>query len=348
MSDMPRPASFPSAPDHERHDALLVAQFVAGDELDERQRHDAQRLLSMCAACAELAADLRTVASVVAWEPVPPRRRDNRISAEQAEHLRGNAITRLLRGLSLPRARAFQPAAAGLMSVGLLFVVAGYAWPGDEAGYVASESLIAPAAVESDAARTFAPLEVTPPAPAGLAADEAEQFVAEPGADSADRVTAQQKSLESRAMSADDSDQGVSEALAGAPAEPLVEGMAESTSESAESLPEPPDGRSSLGDTQDAVGPNATGLGTEALVEEGADYFSDVEALQRGAGFRELDAADVAAGSADPELLAEVPLDDGLDVASLLLVGGVGLLLAGGLLLAMAWLARRARDPLLR
>ena len=126
MSDMSRPRPLPTT-DHERHDALLVAQLAAGDPLAAEQRDEAQRLVRGCSACAVLATDLRVVAAAVAQEPVPPRRRDFRLSPEQVEELSGNTLTRFLRRLSLPNARAFQPAAAGVLAIGLIFVVAGYA-----------------------------------------------------------------------------------------------------------------------------------------------------------------------------------------------------------------------------
>ena len=130
MSDMSRPNPLPSAAsDHERHDRLLVAQLVAGDPLPPEQQAEAQRLIGSCGTCAALAADLPAVSRLVAQEPTPPRRRDFRLGPEQAAELRGNALTRFLRRLSLPGSRAFQPAAAGILSIGLLFVVAGYAWP---------------------------------------------------------------------------------------------------------------------------------------------------------------------------------------------------------------------------
>ena len=165
MSDMSRPGPRPpAAPDHERHDALLVAQFVAGDPLDPEQRAEAQHLVAGCAACAALAMDLPAVSRAVAQEPVPPRRRDFRLSPEQAEELRGNTLTRFLRKLSLPRSRAFQPAAAGVLSIGLLFVVAGYAWPDGGTVVVQAE----PNFVDwsSPAATSAAPREEAAEAPA--------------------------------------------------------------------------------------------------------------------------------------------------------------------------------------
>ena len=107
-----------------------------------------------------MAADLRAVSLAVAREPVPPRRRDYRLSPEQAHELSGNAFTRWLRRLSPPNSRAFQPLAAGVLSVGLLFVVAGYAWPDGGAITVQAEpnfatygdSILEPAPAETDTA----------------------------------------------------------------------------------------------------------------------------------------------------------------------------------------------------
>ena len=114
---------------HETHDALLVAQLASGDPLDAAQRQQAERLVATCLECAALAADLRAISRVVAWEPLPPRRRDFRLSVVEAERLRGSMLTRLLRRVSLPQVGALRPAAVGAMSIGLLFVVAGNVWP---------------------------------------------------------------------------------------------------------------------------------------------------------------------------------------------------------------------------
>ncbi len=128
---MSRPPLLPTAPDHERHDPLLMAQFAAGDALDPEQQRLANRLATTCEPCGALVDDLRAVSAAVAWEPLPPRRRDYRISPEQAMQQRGGWVSRLMRRLALPRAGHLRPAAAGVMSLGLLFVVAGAAWPFD-------------------------------------------------------------------------------------------------------------------------------------------------------------------------------------------------------------------------
>jgi hypothetical protein len=183
MSDMPRPSSPLPAPDHARHDGALVAQLAAGDPLGEDQQREAQRVVAACAACAQLAVDLRTLAAAVALEPVPPRRRDFRLDSAQAERLSGNAVTRFLRRLSLPRSPAFGPAAAGLFSVGLVFVVAGYAWPGDAGVSVPVEPGGPPAAVERLIASPS--LEQGVPSASGKqgVSDEVEAFMADSPAD---------------------------------------------------------------------------------------------------------------------------------------------------------------------
>jgi hypothetical protein len=62
-------------------------------------------------------------------------------------------------------------------------------------------------------------------------------------------------------------------------------------------------------------------------------------------------AADGAAAGSTPrpaEATAPVGLEEGLPIESVLMVVGVVLALAGGLLLLLAWLSRRSADPLLR
>ena len=157
MSEMHRPTLPPAAPNHDQHDPLLVAQLVAGDALDPARAGETRAWLATCADCAQLASDLGAVRAAVASEPVPPRRRDFRLTSEQAAALKGNALTRFMRGLSFPRARAFAPAAAGLLSVGLVFVVAGFAWPEEDSFSVGSDADIMPAAVEERVAQPSRP-----------------------------------------------------------------------------------------------------------------------------------------------------------------------------------------------
>ncbi len=179
MSDMSRPfpaPSPPSPPDHERHDPLLVAQYVEGDPLSETQHRQAQQIVAACSACAALAEDLRAISGAVAWEPVPPRRRDFRLGLEQAERLGGNPVSRLLRRFSVPRSRAFGPLAAGIMSIGLAFVVAGSIWP-DSGSLSAPDE--APPGLEMRLQRTAAPPSSLE---APVAADQADLDVGGTGA----------------------------------------------------------------------------------------------------------------------------------------------------------------------
>ena len=85
MRDMPVPPPAPPPVDHGQHDPLLIAQHGRGRPPD-RRLSSVRPLFSWlsCAACASLAADLRAISSAVAWEPLPPRRRDFRIDPERA------------------------------------------------------------------------------------------------------------------------------------------------------------------------------------------------------------------------------------------------------------------------
>ncbi len=202
MSDMSRPALPPSASAHDQHEPLLVAQVVAGDPLDPATADPVRRWLRTCPQCAALAADLTRVSAAVAGEPVPPRRRDFRLSPEDAERLRGNAVTRRLRRLSWPRSRAFAPAAAGVMSIGLVFVVVGYAWPDGGAGSIETHSDRAPltrtmeaapassAAVDAFDSEAMDASVMAEPAPADRAASGLAQKASSAEADDVTRDTA--------------------------------------------------------------------------------------------------------------------------------------------------------------
>ena len=105
---------------------MLIAQLAAGDPLEPAQATEAHRLVASCRACAELAADLRAVSGAVAWEPLPPRRRDFRIDAARAEQLRGSPPGRA--SCAASRCRRVEPSGPrprGVMSLGLVLV----AWP---------------------------------------------------------------------------------------------------------------------------------------------------------------------------------------------------------------------------
>ena len=328
MSDMSRHAQPSPAPAHDQHDPLLVAQFAAGDPLDPARAQEANAWLASCPDCAALASDLRRVSALVVSEPVPPRRRDFRLSPEQAEQLQGNTLTRFFRGLSLPRSRAFRPAAAGIMSVGLVFVVAGYAWPDETSVTVQTETAAVPAPIEQPAASAPAPaLQFAPPtegrdsaAPAADLAperaafeDAMEAFAADPElleelaehqSGTSARGEAMQKSLEAELDElAIDGDLGSEEAMAGM----VTREVADLVDDAAE---------------PDAVAKRMT---------------NDVAALTAqadGAGVGETEVAAVAQA-------------DGDGIERWLIFVGAALAVGGGLLLLLAWFSRRSADTLL-
>jgi hypothetical protein len=330
MSDMSRVLPLPTAPDHQHHDALLVAQFAAGDPLDGAWQAEAQRLVSTCGACAALVADMRAVSMAVAREPAPRRRRDFRLTQEQAEELSGNALSRLLRGLSLPRARVFQPAAAGVLSIGLAFVVAGYAWPDDGAVVVQAEpntALEQPPVAASPMAETRAPA----PAAAGAGADDP-ALRAEPDAVT-DEVTIGSADPEFF--------------------EELAEHQAGTSARSNQKSVEVDD----LVQPERAKSAAAAEAELEDSTIERDSAFADQDV---GEAFEPPLVGSVAADdgnagdlAAREEAVSEAPAEAGLttdddDLASTLILLGLLLALGGGGLLLLGWLARRTSDPLLR
>lgn len=336
MSDMPSPST-PLATDHERHDALLVAQLAAGDRLEPGQLAEAQRLVSVCGACAALAADLRVVSALVAQEPAPPRRRDFRLSPDDAERLSGNALTRGLRRLSLPSSRAFQPVAAGALSLGLAFLVVGYAWPEDGVVSVQGEPNYATYAQPSAVAPAAEPL----PSPApeslpddALAAGAAERFSADPEFleelaehQSGDSARSNQKSIASEA--ADESEMRLE-------AEEMV-------AELAAPKAAPADGGLALDEEIEADADAATADMLGEAEEPIVGVTDDLSANDAVLGQDQM--PPIASQDAVPEAASSTGDDDLLD---LLIMVGLVLALGGGGLLLFGWLVRRTRDPLLR
>jgi len=379
MSDMSYPRPTMPAVDHAQHDALLVAQFAAGDVLEEGQHQEAQRLVATCGACARLATDLRAVSGAVAWEPVPPRRRDFRIDAERAERLQGNGLTRLMRRLSLPRSTALRPAAAGLLSLGLVFVVAGYAWPDGGSVSVDGEANVMPAAAEERAAPTMPPFEEILRSQGGSPADESDVLAADMLADDP-APELDQKSSAKRAADLEEGYDEYADAAAGAvPEAPAPDSAVRSEAgmelesamrsepgmEAAEALGSKLVSDEDLVAGEDLVsdeGLRSTANAVEApvTVEAPDDALGTVEApvtaeaaadALGAAGATDSTGDGVAADAQDlgvAEVLPEVAHDDGLPIESILLLIGVGLALLGGLLLLLTWWARRASDPLLR
>jgi hypothetical protein len=278
-----------------------VAQLAARDRLGADQQREAQRLVSTCPACAELAADLRALAAAVRLEPMPPRRRDFRLDVEQAERLRGNFVDRFLRRLSLPQSRAFGPAAAGALSLGLVFVVAGYAWPGED-GVILSSEPVPPAAVELQLA-----------SPSLEQAFESQALGADASADGLATLGAAQKNADTSAEARDDA--------------ALPRGMDTAAGDAAESAAE------------DTVAED-----TAAESSAAAELFFSVEAAASVAPAE----AETASANDAAAATSVSATDDRPPMVAWLTAIGFALAIIGGLLSVLAWLTRRASDPLLR
>lgn len=110
---------------HAGHDQLLIARYAANDAY-ESELDEARRLVEACSACAAVATDIQLISRATARLPVPRRRRDFRLSPEQAERLRGSFFERLLRRLAAPgMAAALRPVAGVALSLGIVLVIAG-------------------------------------------------------------------------------------------------------------------------------------------------------------------------------------------------------------------------------
>ena len=110
--------------DHRRHDRLLVARYAVGDA-QFGQDHEAQDLIQRCSECAALADDIGRLSRAVGQLPAARRPRDFRLTAEQADKLRGSRLERWLRALTGSGWAAVRPVAAVALSLGLVMSVVG-------------------------------------------------------------------------------------------------------------------------------------------------------------------------------------------------------------------------------
>jgi hypothetical protein len=115
-------------PEHADHDAVLVARYAGGDAYPGEEALG-RTLVERCAECARAAADIRLLSAALAASQAPARARDFRLTAEQAERLRGNAFERALRRLVAPGLAPLRPLAGVALSIGLLMFVVGAALP---------------------------------------------------------------------------------------------------------------------------------------------------------------------------------------------------------------------------
>ena len=164
-------------PEHATHDQLLVVRLAAGDTTDP-ETMVARELLATCPDCRLLASDLLAIARATADLPHPVRRRDFRISPEQAAHLRRPAPLRWLSRVSgagdpgpdQPRRLAgLQRLAGAAVAVGL--VMALVTSPAGIGGFATgSAALQATGQTGQGAAAAAAPgLAVNPNTPASAA-----------------------------------------------------------------------------------------------------------------------------------------------------------------------------------
>jgi hypothetical protein len=113
-----------AASDHRRHDRLLVARFATGDA-EFGQEREAKDLIRRCSECAALATDINLISKATSRLPAPRRTRDFRLTPEQADNLRGNALERFFRTLSGSGWTIVRPVAGVALSIGLVMSVVG-------------------------------------------------------------------------------------------------------------------------------------------------------------------------------------------------------------------------------
>ena len=116
------------------HAALLVA-LDAGD-LDGAELRRAEALATSCAGCADLLRDLAAIRVALPAVPVPSRRRDYRLTPEDAARLRPSGWRRALAWLAAPGSTV-RPLATGLAALGVVGILLTAGLPGFGAGGVA-------------------------------------------------------------------------------------------------------------------------------------------------------------------------------------------------------------------
>lgn len=149
------PAPHIPAAEAQDHAALIVA-LDAGD-LAGPELLAAESLAASCAGCAALVHDLAVIRGAMTALPVPPRRRDYRLTAEDAARLRPSGWRRVLEWLAAPGSTV-RPLATGLATLGVVGLLVTSGLPGMLSGFggSAASPVNAPAA---SPARNAAPDE---------------------------------------------------------------------------------------------------------------------------------------------------------------------------------------------
>lgn len=143
------PAPHRPAAEAQDHAALIVA-LDAGD-LAGAELLAAEGLAASCTGCSALAADLAAIRGAMTALPVPSRRRDYRLTAEDAARLRPAGWRRVLEWLAAPGSTV-RPLATGLATLGVvgLLLTSGASGMLSGLGGAASSPVLAPAGAPID------------------------------------------------------------------------------------------------------------------------------------------------------------------------------------------------------
>jgi hypothetical protein len=136
----------PHTPAVEAQDhAMLIVALDAGD-LAGAELRAAESLAASCTGCAALLHDLEAIRGAMTALPVPARRRDYRLTAEDAARLRPSGWRRLLEWLASPGSTV-RPLATGLATLGVAGLLLTASLPGLLSGFGggASAPVMAPA-----------------------------------------------------------------------------------------------------------------------------------------------------------------------------------------------------------
>jgi hypothetical protein len=126
------PAPHSPAAEAQDHASLIVALDagdLAGDDLVA-----AEALASSCTGCAALVRDLAAIRGAMAALPVPPRRRDYRLTDADAARLRPGGWRRLVDWLAAPGSTV-RPLATGLATLGVVGLLLTAGLPGVTGGF---------------------------------------------------------------------------------------------------------------------------------------------------------------------------------------------------------------------
>jgi hypothetical protein len=169
--------------DHASHDVLLIAA-AADRDADDATRAAANRQAASCAQCAELSADLRSIASGLRDLPrsIPvPVSRDFRISPDQADRLRRwSTLRRALRPFGPGGAPSLRPLATAFTTLGVAGLLFTVLLPGfGNLGSGGATPMAAPAEIGAGASEPSSDKSVVSAPTAGLPAPGATSAPAE-------------------------------------------------------------------------------------------------------------------------------------------------------------------------